>query len=123
MRQIARIFAGAIAALSAAAAAHAASEAQPARRITADLAGPTHPRDMAWQSSVGADHPGILLRPDNLAQLGLVRREIGFQTIRFYGILHDDMGAYREVDGRPVYDFGKIDAVYDAIRALGMRPF
>lgn len=113
----------ALAAVAAASAAAAASQAGPARRITADLAAPAHPRDMAWKSSVGADHPGILLRPANLDQLRTVRREIGFEAIRFHGILHDDMDVYHEVDGRPVYDFSKVDAVYDAIRGLGMRPF
>lgn len=118
MRRIFGIWAGLLALAAA-----AAANAEPVRRISADLSGPTHPRDMAWQASVGADHPGILLRPANLDQLALVRREIGFRAIRFHGILHDDMGVYREVDGRPVYDFSKVDAVYDAIEALGMKPF
>ena len=81
------------------------------------------PRDMFWQLCVGADHPGILLRPANLEQLRLAHREIGFKYIRFHGIFHDDMNAYREVNGAPVYDFTKIDAVYDAILQTGMKPF
>lgn len=92
------------------------------RIITADLAAPTGQRDMGWQDCVGADHPGILLRKDNLAHLKLVHDEIGFKYIRFHGIFHDDMGAYREIDGRPVHDFTKIDAVYAAILKTGMKP-
>ncbi|MDR3526279.1 MAG: hypothetical protein P4L57_03300 [Rhizomicrobium sp.] len=93
------------------------------RAITADLGALSGPRDMAWQDCVGADHPGILLRPANLAQLKLAHDELGFKFIRFHGIFSDDMAAYREVDGKPVYDFDKIDAVYDAILKTGMKPF
>jgi xylan 1,4-beta-xylosidase len=97
--------------------------AQQSRPIIADMTAVAGPRDMAWQDCVGADHPGILLRHDNLAQLKLVHDELGFKYIRFHGILHDDMEAYREINGTPVYNFGKIDAVYDAILKTGMKPF
>lgn len=80
-------------------------------------------RDLFWQFCVGADYPGILLRPDNLEHLRLVRAELGFDYIRFHGIFHDSMEAYREVDGRPVHNFERIGAVYDAILGLGMKPF
>ncbi|MGA7713479.1 MAG: hypothetical protein WCA81_16375 [Rhizomicrobium sp.] len=93
------------------------------RTIVADMAQVKGPRDMFWQLCVGADHPGILLRPGNLDQLRLAHREIGFKYIRFHGIFHDDMNAYREENGSPVYDFSKIDAVYDAILQTGMKPF
>lgn len=93
------------------------------RSITADLSAVSGVRDMAWQDCVGADHPGILLRPDNLAQLKLAHDEAGFRYIRFHGIFSDDMEAYREVNGKPVYNFDKIDAVYAAILKTGMKPF
>jgi xylan 1,4-beta-xylosidase len=100
----------------------ASAAAQP-RMLAADMAQVQGPRDMEWQDCVGADHPGILLRPGNLAQLKLAHDEIGFKFIRFHGIFLDDMDAYREVNGIPVYDFSKIDAVYDAILKTGMKPF
>lgn len=93
------------------------------RSIAVDVGHVKGPRDMFWRLCVGADYPGILLRPDNLAHLRLVREELGFEYIRFHGIFHDSMGAYREVDGRPVHDFTRIGAVYDAILAIGMKPF
>jgi len=80
-------------------------------------------RDISWQESVGADHPGILLRKDNLAQLRIIHDELGFKCIRFHGIFADDMEAYHEVNGKPIYNFDKIDAVYDAIMRIGMKPF
>ncbi len=95
----------------------------PVRKIAADMAAVAGARDMFWQDCVGADHPGILLRNDNLAHLRLTHDELGFKYIRFHGIFHDDMEAYREVNGVPVYNFDKIDAVYDAILKTGMKPF
>jgi xylan 1,4-beta-xylosidase len=55
--------------------------------------------------------------------LAQVHREIGFRYIRFHGIFHDDMDVYHERDSSPVYDFTRIDAVYDAIVRVGMKPF
>ena len=98
--------------------------AQPsARAITADMADVKGARDMFWQLCVGADHPGILLRSANLEHLWLAHGELGFKYIRFHGIFHDDMNAYREENGKPVYDFTRIDAVYDAILQINMKPF
>jgi xylan 1,4-beta-xylosidase len=112
-----------VAALTTAALSIAAQAQTPERAIMADMKQVEGPRDLFWQDCVGADHPGILLRQDNLAQLRLAHDELGFRYIRFHGIFADDMAAYRESKGGPVYDFGRIDAVYDAILRIGMKPF
>jgi xylan 1,4-beta-xylosidase len=96
---------------------------QSGRALIANMADVAGARDMFWQECVGADHPGILLRKDNLAQLHMVHDELGFKCIRFHGIFADDMKAYREVNGRPIFNFDKIDAVYDSIVQMGMKPF
>lgn len=95
---------------------------QPARSIVADMRAVTGPRDMAWQDCVGSGHAGLLLRPANQQQLRLVHREIGFKYVRFHGIFADDTDVYREVDGKPVYDFSKVDIIYGAILKAGMKP-
>ena len=122
-----RILAGfAAAALILGACASAAPQADgggTARTITVDVNAPTRPRDRMALHSVGADYPGVTGRDDALAQLRIVRDELGFEYIRFHAIFHDDMGAYREVDGRPVYDFSRIDRVYDQFLDMGIRPF
>ena len=94
-----------------------------ARTITVDVNAPTRPRDRMALHSVGADYPGVTGRDDALAQLRTVRDELGFEYIRFHAIFHDDMGVYREVDGRPVYDFRRIDRLYDQFLEMGIRPF
>ena len=42
--------------------------------------------------------------------------------MRAHGILHDSLGVYREVDGRPVHDFARVDAVLDRLLETGLRP-
>lgn len=100
-----------------------ARQVQEARRIVVDLDAQTRPRDGMALHSVGADYPGTTGREDALAQLRTVREELGFRYIRFHDIFHDDMGVYREVDGAPVYDFSRIDRMYDSFLAMGVRPF
>jgi len=115
------ILAGVIAALVMAA---QPAAAQPAPRvITADLSAPATPRDRMADFSIGSDYPGTLIRDDSLAQLQTAQNELGFRYIRFHAIFHDDMGVYREVDGRPVYDWTKIDYLYDRLLGMGLKPF
>jgi xylan 1,4-beta-xylosidase len=104
-------------------AAPAAAREDAARTVTVDLNAPAGPRDRMALHSVGADYPGVTGRDDALAQLRIVRDELGFDYIRFHAIFHDDMGVYREVDGRPVYDFSRIDRLYDQFLEMGIRPF
>jgi xylan 1,4-beta-xylosidase len=85
-----------------------------------------------WRELIGSEHLSLLLcadtvggRPigDELADaLRLARDELGVRAVRAHAILGDDLGVYREVDGRPVYDFSGVDQVYDQVRALGLRP-
>jgi xylan 1,4-beta-xylosidase len=100
-----------------------AQKAEPRRAISGDMNKIAGPRNMNYQFCVGAGHGGLLLREANQRQLELTHREIGFKYIRFHGILHDDMEAYKEVGGMPVYNWAKIDTVYDAIEHAGMKPF
>ena len=73
---------------------------------------------------IGAGRANEGLRADWQEQLALVQREIGFEYIRMHGILHDDMGVYTEdVHGEPLYNFQYVDALYDALLKMNIRPF
>ncbi len=100
-----------------------AGEHSAERVIRVDARSPTGPRERFTDFSVGSDYPGTLLRDDSLAQLQLVREELGFRYVRFHGIFHDVLGTYREQDGQPVYSWSKIDLLYDRLLAMGIRPF
>jgi xylan 1,4-beta-xylosidase len=96
-----------------------------ASTVTRDLPRP-------WQYMIGSEHLSHLLseeetggRPigEELAEaLRIVHDELGVRTVRAHAIFGDDLGVYKEVDGQAVYDFGKVDEVYDTITAMGLRP-
>lgn len=102
----------------------AASAAEPPpREITVDLARAERPLDRFFDLSIGSDFPGTLIRPDSQAQLKLAVDELGFRYIRFHDIFHDVLGTVRVVDGRTVYDWTRIDQLYDDLLSKGIRPF
>jgi len=92
------------------------------RSIVADMRDIAGTRDLFWQDCVGADHGPLMLRSTNEAQLRMIHRETGFKYVRFHGIF-THTHVYREVDGKAVYDFSEIDAIYEAVLRAGMKPF
>lgn len=100
-----------------------AAEGQSAREISIDAAAPTGPVDRFFDLSVGSDFPGTLIREDSQAQLKVASDELGFRYIRFHDIFHDALGTVRKVDGKIVYDWTKIDQLYDGLKAKRIRPF
>ena len=80
-----------------------------------------------WNFCVGTGRLGLALQKEYLDHLSMVQKEIGFKYIRGHGLLHDDIGIYREdeVDGeiRPFYNFTYIDRIFDSFLEIGIRPF
>jgi xylan 1,4-beta-xylosidase len=93
------------------------------RDIVIDIGEQSKPRDRMAQLSIGSDHPGTLIRNDSLAQLRTVQKELRFRYIRFHNIFADELGTYREVNGKPVYDWTRIDYLYDQLLGMGLKPF
>ena len=83
----------------------------------------TGPIDRFFDLSVGSDYPGTLIRDDSQAQLKLAVDELGFRYIRFHAIFHDVLGTVRIEDGKTVYNWTKIDQLYDDLLARHIRPF
>jgi xylan 1,4-beta-xylosidase len=85
-----------------------------------------------WRPIIGSEHLALLLRGegpggrnvgDELQEaFRIVRRELGAQSVRAHAIFHDSLGVYREVEGRPVYDFDRVDAAYERLLETGLRP-
>jgi xylan 1,4-beta-xylosidase len=95
----------------------------PLREITIDLSRAAQPVDRFFDLSIGADYPGTLIRPDSQAQLKTAVDELGFRYIRFHAIFHDVLGTVRVIDGRTLYDWSRIDQLYDDLLSKGIRPF
>lgn len=93
------------------------------RRIDLDLAQARQPVDRFFAQSIGADYPGVTIREANLAQLRIAARELGFRYIRFHDIFHDELGTVKMVDNKLVYDWTKIDYLYDNFLKMGIKPF
>ena len=116
---IARLLAGALFLISP----NGLSAKVPARTIALDASAETTPRDRMAQMSIGSDYPGTLLRADSLAQLQVVKNELHFRYIRFHNIFADQLGTYREEGGQPIYDWRRIDELYDHLLGVGLKPF
>src|ERR1700741_2328689 len=99
--------------LAAAISAACAAPASAQRRIELDVTQATQPLDRFHDLSVGSDFPGTLLRDDSMAQLKTAVDELGFRYLRFHAIFHDVFRTVQEKDGRIVYDWTKIDELYD----------
>jgi xylan 1,4-beta-xylosidase len=63
------------------------------------------------------------MRDDSQAQLKLAVDELGFRYIRFHAIFHDVLGTVRIEGGKTVYNWSKIDQLYDGLLARHIRPF
>lgn len=80
-----------------------------------------------WKLCVGTGRLALALQKEYLEHLRLVQQAIGFDYIRGHGLLHDDVGIYREVEingeWKPFYNFTYIDRIFDSYLSLGIRPF
>ena len=112
-----------LAALIATAALSAADTHEVVRTVSADLQQVHGPLNTMFKRCVGAGRANEGLRADWQRQLSVVRRECGFEYLRFHGLFCDDMGVYREVDGRPEYNWQYIDELFDFLQRIGMKPF
>ena len=79
-----------------------------------------------YEKGVALDHANTILSTaygrNAKAALKKGHDQAGFQYVRFHGILNDDIGVYSESNGTATYDWTRLDQVYDAIVAAGMKP-
>ena len=100
--------------------------------ISVDASAPDGPIHRPWRPMIGSEHlsqlesretsGGRLIGAEFEEALRLAHDELGVQAVRAHAILGDELGTYREVDGRPVYNFAGIDRIYDRVLGLGLRP-
>ena len=100
--------------------------------VTVVVRDPVGPLARPWRPMIGSEHLALLLRGagpggrivgDELEEaFRVVRRELGVERVRAHAILHDSLCVYRERDGRPIFDFDRVDAAYDRLLGTGLRP-
>jgi xylan 1,4-beta-xylosidase len=100
--------------------------------ITVDASAVIGPTHRPWRPMIGSEHLSQLESTETSGgrpigeefeqALRLAHDELGVEAVRAHAILNDDLGAYREVDGRPVHDFAGIDRIYQRVLDMGLRP-
>jgi xylan 1,4-beta-xylosidase len=102
--------------------------------VRADAGREIGPLEHTWETAIGSENPGYYLKEDagrglHNAGAGLrkankrMRDAFGMRYVRMHGVLMDSLGSYRENSaGKAVYDWSRIDLVYDMLRADGLRP-
>ncbi|MBS1708128.1 MAG: beta-xylosidase [Armatimonadetes bacterium] len=77
-----------------------------------------------WKRGVAMGRAFEILRADAQSHIRLVQQEIGFESCRFHGLFHDDVGvAVRGEDGKLRFQWGHVDRIFDFLLSVGLRPF
>lgn len=82
-----------------------------------------------WEKCVGSCHAYTALRADYREQLEKAHRELGFEYVRFHGLLDDEMSVClpemkaMQPTGKLIYNFFNIDSIFDFLLSIGMKPF
>ena len=81
------------------------------------------PFSHCWEHTVGSCHAPLALRSDWQAQLEQCHQELGFQYVRFHGLLSDNLGTHVRQQGAPLDSFFNADQIFDFLLSIGMKPF
>lgn len=94
------------------------------RAISVDYNVESGAMNTMFKECVGAGRANEGLRADWQQQLAFVKQECDFKYIRMHGLLTDDMAVYTEDrNGNPQYNYMYIDALYDYLLSIGIKPF
>lgn len=82
-----------------------------------------------WKRVLGVGSAFLLTRKDLISHVEMAQDVIGFEYLRFHGILSDDVGLVqfadkgdKEIDPECL-NFMNVDAIYDTLLDLGIKPF
>jgi xylan 1,4-beta-xylosidase len=77
----------------------------------------------SWKHTAGSGHAALALRHDWRKQLKKCHQELGFEHVRFHGILSAPMDTLTIQMDQPLYSFFNANSIMDYLREIGMRPF
>ena len=81
------------------------------------------PLNRYFQECIGSCLAYLTMREDFRKHVNVVQKGIGFNNIRCHGIFHDWVGAYKEVNGEPVFNFQNVNKIYDFFVESGLKPY
>jgi xylan 1,4-beta-xylosidase len=93
------------------------------KTIAADFHSIKGDMDDFFKQCVGAGRAHEGLRADWQQQLLEIKRECDFKQIRFHALFHDEMGVYREDSAGIHFNWQYIDALYDYLVSIDVKPF
>jgi xylan 1,4-beta-xylosidase len=110
------------------------ARAQETLQIDAHAA--TTPFPHFWEQTFGSGRAILALRADYRADLHTVKEATDFKSVRFHGILNDEVGLYdparqtknpglaaEAANDASVYNFLYVDEIYDGLLAEHVRPY
>jgi xylan 1,4-beta-xylosidase len=110
--------------------------AQQQERIVVDAKAATTPFPHFWEQTFGSGRAILSLRQSYRDDLRTVKQATDFQSVRFHGIFHDEVGLYdpdrktknpglatQAANDASVYNFSYIDQIYDGLLENHVRPF
>ncbi len=109
---------------------------KPLVRLTIDAQATTTPFPHFWEQTFGSGRAILSLRDEYRKDLDTVHKATGFESVRFHGILMDEVGLYdperksinpgqtaQAVRTSSIYNFSYIDQIYDGLLEHDVRPF
>jgi xylan 1,4-beta-xylosidase len=104
--------------------------------LTIDAHAPTTPFPHFWEKTFGSGRAILALRSDYRSDLHTVKQATDFQSIRFHGILDDEVGVYdparqtknpgldaQAANDASIYNFFYLDEIYDGLLAEHVKPY
>jgi xylan 1,4-beta-xylosidase len=70
----------------------------------------------------GRDRFGNLVGAEFKEALAIAHDELGAKRVRAHAIFHDDLGVFSELDGKPTFDFSRVDRVLGTVLDTGLAP-
>jgi xylan 1,4-beta-xylosidase len=136
LRSLAFVLAGTFVAGPLASSAFAQNPAPTPVNLTIDAHAPTTPFPHFWEKTFGSGRAILALRADYRADLHTVKQATDFQSIRFHGILDDEVGVYdpdrqtknpglaaQAANDASIYNFFYLDEIYDGLLAERVKPY
>jgi xylan 1,4-beta-xylosidase len=96
----------------------------PIVNVHVDLHGDAGPLEHKWSRCAGSDRAEITMREGWRSDARRFRKEAGLESVRFHGILDDEMGVWPQgFVPLPQPNFQNVDNVYDGLMSLGLDPW
>src|ERR1017187_5862121 len=112
------------------------AHAQQPEHIVVDAKAATTPFPHFWEQTFGSGRAILSLRQSYRDDLRTVKQATDFQSIRFHGIFHDEVGLYdpgrktqnpgleaQAANDASIYNFSYIDQIFGGLLAEHVRPF